>query len=221
MSQEQGIVGRIVGSMIRRSVRLRFHTVYYRTDGPTLVPPTILYANHHGWMDGYLLFHLVSKLGLKCLDWIEEFDAFPLFAKVGGMRFSKGDITARAKTVRRTIRLMQEDQASLIIFPEGTMHRPPSVLPFGRAMEVVAKNVKGVSLSPVAMRYQLSMHERPEAWIWVGEAHRFISSEDCHQRLVRQLERLDRAIEANDTFEKLVAGTADVNERWDMRRIRK
>ena len=107
MSQEKGIVGRFVGSMIRRSVRNRFHTVYYRTEGPSLTSPTILYANHNGWMDGYLLFHLVSKVGLRCLDWIEEFDAFPLFAAVGGMRFSNGNIGARAMTVRKTIRLMK------------------------------------------------------------------------------------------------------------------
>ncbi len=221
MSQEKGIVGRFVGSMIRRSVRNRFHTVYYRTEGPSLTSPTILYANHNGWMDGYLLFHLVSKIGLRCLDWIEEFDAFPLFAAVGGMRFSKGNIGARAMTVRKTIRLMKEDGYSLILFPEGVMHRPPSILKFGKAIEVVAKHVPGVQLAPVAIRYQLSMHERPEAWIWVGKPDSFKSIDHCEDQLASQLACLDKAIETNAPFETLVEGTKDVNERWDMRRIPK
>ena len=219
MSQENGWLGRAVGSMIRRSVRRRFRNVYWQTDNAALTPPIVFYANHHGWMDGYLMFHLVAKLGLECVDWIEEFDSFPLFASVGGMRFTKGDLFARAKTIRRTILRMRDESRSLVIFPEQTLHRPPDIFPFGRAMEVIASKVPNVKFVPVAIRYVIAMHERPEAWIWVGKAHEFDSLDICGDRLRAQLTTLNEAIGESNTFDVLAGGTPDVNERFDMRRV--
>lgn len=220
MSQENGLVGRMVGGMIRRSVRKRFHTVYWRSDAGQIEPPAILYANHHGWMDGYLMFHLIERLGLECVDWIEEFDAFPLFAKIGGIRFAKGDPMGRAKAIRQTIRLMREGR-SLVLFPEGVLHRPPGIRAFGRALEVVAENVPGVTLVPVAIHTELSMHERPEAWLSLGEPHRFESLRSSAMRLGEQLDELRCLVSKGREFEVLAKGTPDVNERWDMRRMDK
>lgn len=219
MSQEQGLMGRFVGGMIRRSVHSRFHTVYWSAPSTPLPAPAILYANHHGWMDGYLMFHLVSRLGLACVDWIEEFDAFPLFRRVGGMRFAKGDISGRAATIRRTISLMREGK-SLVLFPEGVLHRPPALRQFGRAIELIANKVPGVTLAPIAIHTELSMHERPEAWLSIGEPHRFESLRCCEMRLGEQLDLLRCQVSRGKEFEVLAQGTPDVNERWDMRRIR-
>jgi len=213
--QEQGIVGRLVGGMIRRSVRHRFHTVYWQPPKASLTGPVILYANHHGWMDGYLMFHVVTALELESVDWIQEFDSFPLFSRIGGLRFAAGDVSGRAATIRRTIRLMNDDRKSLVIFPEGTLHRPPELLPFGRAMESVARRVPGVRLVPVAIRTELSMHERPEAWIALGEHHAFDSLEDCRGRLESQMELVTSSEKICD-FVPLVRGRLDVNERMNI-----
>ncbi|MDR3692727.1 MAG: 1-acyl-sn-glycerol-3-phosphate acyltransferase [Fimbriimonas sp.] len=219
MSQQSGVLGFLVGGMIRRSVRTRFRRVYWRKREQLLTSPTILYANHHGWMDGYLMFHLVMRLGLNCVDWIEEFDTFPLFAMVGGLRFSKGDILGRASTIRKTIRLMNDHGRSLVIFPEQQLHRPPDLLPFGRVLETMARHVPGVELVPVAIRYELSIHERPEAWISTGSKHSFGGLLDCQDRLTRQLVDLRAEIARDEPFDVLADGTPDVNERWNMRRL--
>lgn len=213
--QEKGLAGRLVGAMVRRSVRQRFHSVYFSLPESRPKAPCILYANHHGWMDGYLMFHLAQELGTDCVDWIEEFDAFPLFASVGGIRFAKGDASGRASAVRQTIRLMKTEAKSLVIFPEGALHRPPELLPFGRALEVVARAVPHALLHPVAIRYELSMHERPEAWIVVGESHDFISLEDCRTRVTDQLDQWS----TENQFSLMVCGRKDVNERMSMKRI--
>ena len=139
MSQEQGLVGKLVGTMIRRSVRARFHSVYWNQI-PRPNAPALFYANHHGWMDGYLMFHLISELRVRCLDWIEEFDSFPLFGRIGGMKFDRTDTQSRALTIRKTIREMNAG-ASLVIFPEGVLHRPPDLLPFGRSLKLIADKV--------------------------------------------------------------------------------
>lgn len=208
MSQESGLVGRMVGAMIRRSVKSRFHTVYWNPIEPP-EPPVVFYANHHGWMDGYVMFHLVTRLKVRCVDWIEEFDAFPLFSRVGGLRLAKGDTLGRAVVIRQTIRQMREG-ASLVIFPEGELHRPQEVLPLLPGLQTIARRVEGVRFLPVALRYELSLHERPEAWVSVGECHSFCSLEDCRERLVRQLDTSRMQPPGN----VLVQGTQDVNERF-------
>lgn len=215
MTQERGVLGHLVGGMIRRSVRARFHTVYWTPIEPPK-SPVVFYANHHGWMDGYLMYHLVTRLGVPCVDWIEEFDAFPLFARVGGVRFAKGDTLGRATAIRQTIRQMNAG-ASLVIFPEGKLHRPPEVLPLARGLEVIARKVDEARFIPVSIRYEMSMHERPEAWMVLGDAHEFDSLEACRERLGSQLRDACDPTRAVGPFDVLVAGTRDVNERFGRR----
>ncbi len=180
---------------------------------PLPEPPGILYANHHGWMDGYLMFHLVERMGLRCVDWIEEFDQFPLFRWVGGIRFAKGEPLARASAIRRTISLMRDGSQSLVIFPEGVLHRPPGVLPFGRAIDLVARKT-GAWAMPVAIRYEMSVHERPEAFLSVGLAEPWLGLQEAQKKLEEQLSTLHQLQGEHDRFEQLVSGTRDVNERW-------
>ncbi|MCC7434462.1 MAG: 1-acyl-sn-glycerol-3-phosphate acyltransferase [Methanoregulaceae archaeon] len=219
MNQEQGAVGRAVGAMIRRSVRRRYRNVYWRTAQPSIPSPAVLYANHHGWMDGYLMFHLALKLDLVCIDWIEEFDTFPLFRFVGGIRYPKGDVAGRVAAVRQTIQELQSGK-SLVIFPEGVMHRPPAVLPLGKALTTIARHVPNATLAPVAIFHEMSLHERPEAWLAVGPPHRFESLDACRDRLIDELDRLKNDVHAGVHFDLLAAGTPSVNERMSLKRFR-
>lgn len=196
--------------MIRSSVRKRFHTVWWNAPTYQLTPPVILYANHHGWMDGYLMYVLVKRLGLVSLDWIQEFDAFPLFRFVGGLRFAAGDVAGRATTIRHTIRELNKGR-SLVIFPEGELHRPPGLLPFGRAVQTVARKVQSVTMLPVAIRYEFAMHERPEACLVLGNPHAWKSLAHCENALSELLQRTKMEGEV------LFQGTRDINERMDMR----
>lgn len=216
--QETGVLGRMVGSMIRRSVRARFRGIFWQ---PPQLPehrPLIFAANHHSWFDGYVMFHAVTRLGVPCLDWIEEFDAFPLFARVGGMPYPVGDPTARATTVRQTIRLMKTANRSLVLFAEGVLHEPPEVFPFGRALEVVARKT-GALVIPTALRYTFSMHERPEAWVRFGEPIAADTDSLADRARSSVVSLLDQPVD-REQFELLARGTLDVNERWGMNRKR-
>jgi 1-acyl-sn-glycerol-3-phosphate acyltransferase len=219
-SQDEGPIGRLVGAMIRRSVRTRFHGLHWIPPAASLNAPVIFACNHHGWHDGYVMYHVVTRLKLRSLNWIQELDAFPPFAKVGGMPYPAGDVARRAATVRRTIRLMKEEKRSLVLFVEGELHYPPDLLPLGRSLDVVASKVPGVTVVPTAIRYEMSMHERPEAFVAFGGP--VSAGEDLMVRARDALEStLDvlttRIREDRDSFELLASGTPDVNERWDMR----
>jgi 1-acyl-sn-glycerol-3-phosphate acyltransferase len=207
--------------MIRRSVRQRFHSVLLYREIPAIYTPAVLYANHHGWHDGYLAFHLLQRLKIEAVDWIQEFDAFPLFRFVGGMPFPLDDAARRITTIRRTLRLMRETKRSLLIFAEGTLHRAPEILPLGRALQVVGERVPNAVFVPLAIVYEMSLHERPQAYLSLGEPSKFTDLEDLRRSLERELETLKVQIREGANFEVLVRGTADVNERWDMRRLKR
>jgi len=222
-TQAQGFLGRQVEGMIRRSLRSRFHSV--RWEPPTNLPagPRIYVPNHHGWHDGYVMYAALTKLNHgRFYDWIQEYKAFPLFGRVGGMNFPPDDANERAKTIRQTIRLLREGDASLLLFAEQHLHRPPELREFGRTLELIARQVPSASIIPVAIRYELCYHERPEAYVCFGPAVE--PGPDVSRRTrnaVRgQMDRLRTIIEYEpERLETLVAGTKDVNERLDIRRF--
>jgi 1-acyl-sn-glycerol-3-phosphate acyltransferase len=220
MGQEEGAIGRLVGAMIRRTVKARFRNVYWTEPSFPLVPPVVFVPNHHGWHDGYLMFHLVSRLKIPSLDWIAEYGAFPLFRFVGGLPFPADDALVRAATLRRTVRMMREQGRSLVLFAEGALHRPPELLPLGKALQAVAGQVPAASVVPVAILYDMSLHERPEAFLRIG---RPVAAgpglpERTREAIASELEGLRAEVAAGKTFEILAPGTPDVNERWAMRR---
>jgi 1-acyl-sn-glycerol-3-phosphate acyltransferase len=156
------------------------------------------------------MYLAARALGRPVHMWIQEYDAFPLFGKAGGLPFPLDDAGRRAATIRKTLRALRLGTRTLILFPEGVLHRPSDLLPFGEGLELLRRNVQGLAVVPAAIRYELSMHERPECWIEFGEAG---------EELEDLVERLGRRVGAGEEFELLHSGTKDVNERWDMRRL--
>ncbi|MER3496643.1 MAG: hypothetical protein C4320_07650 [Armatimonadota bacterium] len=166
--QERAPLGRLVTGMILRTLRARFHHLEVGGATEELPDQVIFVANHNGWHDGYVMFALARYFGRPVLDWIAEFEAFPPFALVGGMPFPENDAAVRATTIRKTIRIMRAERRSLILFAEGALHPGPELLPFGGAVDLIARQVPGVRVIPVAIRYDLVFHERPVASISVG-----------------------------------------------------
>ncbi|HMS54440.1 MAG TPA: hypothetical protein PKA27_03490 [Fimbriimonadaceae bacterium] len=209
--------------MIRRAVRKNFKAVYWEPPLQTLAHPTILFANHHGWYDGYLMYHVAHALNLRCLDWIEEFDTFPLFRYVGGLPYPKDDASRRAATIRQTVRSLEGGSRSLVIFPDQPLHYPPEIGPMARSLEFLARKVPAARLVPVAINYEFAMHERAEAFIRIGSpiAHSTTLLTDCRNHLVDLLEETRRLVRVGHDFQLLVRGTDSINERWDMRRIKR
>jgi 1-acyl-sn-glycerol-3-phosphate acyltransferase len=211
----------MVDGMIRRSVRRAFRRVAWIPPASPLPAPTILVPNHHGWHDGYLMYLAAQALNLRIVDWIAEYDAFPLFGRVGGMPFPPNDPGRRATTIRQTIRMMKSDGRNLMLFAEAELHRPPELLPFGKALELVVRQVPNATVIPVAIRYEMGLHERPEVFLTFGGAVEHGPNLAHRTRLeVRAL--LDRCSVLvrfePEKFADFHPGTKDVNERMDMRR---
>ena len=221
MGQIEGVIGHLVDRMIRRSVRTRFRKVYW-IPPEEVHTPTIFVPNHHGWYDGYLMYHALTALNAPFKDWITEFDAFPLFGKVGGMPFPANDPSRRIATIKKSVRLMKQENLNLLLFAEQHLHRGPQVLPLGGALELIVRKVPNCRVVPVAIRYDMSMHERPEAFLKFGSA--LPDAEDILRKtrlaILNEMDQLEAKLRIQpEAFQVLVTGTLDVNERWDMRRV--
>lgn len=215
------IAGQVEG-MIRRNVRRSFYGV--NGLGKERIPegPCIFVPNHHGWHDGYVMYLVMRQLNKPVLDWIAEYDAFPLFGLIGGMPFPAHDAVRRAQTIRQTIRRMRTEGRSLMLFAESELHRPPELREFGRALEVVAKGVPEAAVIPVAIRYEASLHERPEVFVSLGQPME--PGPDLSRRTRLAVQRLldtqrMQILHQPDAFTEWHRGTRDVNERLDLRRF--
>ena len=217
MTQEQGIIGKIVGGMIHRSVKARFRNVYWSPPEANLSGPIIWSVNHHGWYDGYLMFQATQALGIPSLDWIQEFDSFPLFKYVGGMPFGADQPNIRAATIRKTIRLMKQEKRSLMLFAEGILHEAPEIMELGKSLATLIKHVPDATVIPVAIVYKMGLHERPEAYMSFGSpvepSQNNLTLEQIRARMQDELAQLMCRIEQGEVFQVLVKGTGDVNER--------
>jgi 1-acyl-sn-glycerol-3-phosphate acyltransferase len=171
------------------------------------------------------MFLAVSRLQIRSLDWIAEFDAFPLFRKVGGLPFPPSDPARRTATIRETLRLMREEGRSLIVFADGTLRRPGEPWEVGRAVELTAGCRPGVLVVPVSIVYDISIHQRPEAFLAFGvpidpDQHRG-KGELCREakrRILALTEESHGSLGQESRWEVLQNCLLDVNERFDMRK---
>ncbi|MEM6783490.1 MAG: 1-acyl-sn-glycerol-3-phosphate acyltransferase [Bacteroidota bacterium] len=170
-------VRRAVAGLIRSSLRSSFRSVHWVGAWPTLPAgtPVVLYANHHSFFDGYLLWWLTTQhLGRPPLVWMREHDRIPLFGPLGTLAFPDDDPRRRAQTLRETAHRMRAvPETTLLLFPEGAQ-RPPDagVGPFETAdLARIARLLPDAAWWPVALRLTWWDADRPVALLTGGATH--------------------------------------------------
>ena len=128
----------LVRRLMTQALRRAFRRVAWVGAAPALAAgrPTVLYANHHNFYDGYLLWLVAHRmLGRPTLTWMADWDRFPFFGAVGALPFPPDDARRRAATLRETARrFRQSPETVLVYFPEGRLHRAEEgLLPFDTA----------------------------------------------------------------------------------------
>lgn len=118
----------LVSTLMLHQLRNTFRRVCWVGARPDLPPdrPVVIYANHHHFLDGHLLWLLIDHmLHRPGTTWMAEWDRFPFFAALGAQPFPPDAPARRGATVRRTARRFQDEPRTVLAyFPEGTLHAP-------------------------------------------------------------------------------------------------
>ncbi len=198
MKVDERISRWLVDRLMRRALQRGFRRVCWVGDLPSLAPgvPIILFANHHSFYDGYLIWLVVSDLLKRPpLLWMEDWDRFPFFAAVGALPFPPNDPERRAVTIRRTLhRLREAPETVLVYFPEGRLHSPEEGLAtfapqvFARLDRLLPEK----QWWPVALHVTWRGDALPTAFLTAGELQPSVDGEEW-QRLETLLRSLHSA----------------------------
>jgi hypothetical protein len=215
----------LVERMILRDLRTTFRRVVWVGAPPAaLVPPAgaplAIYANHHYFHDGYLLWLLVRHhLRRRLVIWMRDWERAPLFAPIGALPFPEDDRAARLATVRETSRRLRGEAGTIFLYyPEGDLRPPDSGIgPFEteRFARLARIFPDDVAWWPVAMHVTWWGEDRPTAVLAAGNVHRTPDGQE-QDRLEALLARA-RGVRPGDDHLVLLDGRRSAQERWNLR----
>ena len=220
----------IYRTLVRPSLRRAFHRVAisapHGEDWSTL--PTIFYANHVSWWDGYMAFFLTDeRWHVEGYLMMEEpqLRRYRFFQRCGCFSVDRHDPREGMRSVAYAAQLLQDRPGRVMwIFPQGEIvpnDRRPLVTYAGAAH--VARRAAPVRCVPVALRFEFFGEQRPEALIRLGPPHIVdnASAKTLHaemdRRLLHEVDglRADVLSGAAASYQTALAGRSSINVLWD------
>jgi 1-acyl-sn-glycerol-3-phosphate acyltransferase len=130
--------------------------------------PRIVASNHASYLDAFVLTALLPpKFAFVVKRELESsFIARVLLRRLGALFVERFDVSQGAAETRKALDAVQAGE-SLIIFPEGTFHRYPGLLPFRMGAFAVAVD-GGVPVVPVTIRGTRSILRGDERFVRRG-----------------------------------------------------
>lgn len=183
--------------------------------------PVILYANHHHFYDGHLLWYLIHTcLQRPATIWMNEWEHYPFFAAVGAQPFPTDDASRRAATIRRTARRFRErPRTVLAYFPEADLHAPAaSIQPFpAGAINRLGRLYPAATWWPIAIDVTSWGDKYPTVCLQPGTPHKAPDGAE-RDRLVHLWHTLRKtAPESPHTI--LLDGRKSPTDIWDFSRL--
>jgi 1-acyl-sn-glycerol-3-phosphate acyltransferase len=220
----------IYRALTRPALRRTFHRIAVGGDepGPSSLP-TLLYANHPSWWDGYMAFFLSDERWRReAYLMMEEpqLARYSFFRYCGVFGVDRHDPREGMRSIIYAADLLGRRPGRLLwIFPQGEI-TPNDRRPLGlfRGAAHIAKRAAPVRCVPVALRFEFVMEQRPEALIRFGPAHTVkpdVDAKALHSemeaRLTAEVDHLrDDVIEGRTAqYVTALEGRDSVNVRWD------
>jgi chlorobactene lauroyltransferase len=221
--------------------RKRFHAVRLsggeRLSGWDPAIPTIAYANHSNWWDGFMGFlitHRALQGQFRVMMEERHLARYRFFSRIGAFGIDRENAREGLKSLSHALALLQAERAIVWIFPQGVL-RPNDVRPLdfysgASRLALRALETRGaVRLLPVAMRYEFLQEDRPEALISIGASTILDTPTKVRdltwrmeQEVTTLLDALCRQV-ANEELEgylPLLEGGMSLNKRLDALKVR-
>lgn len=218
----------------RWSLWSSFDSVWLQTIGPLPDPrngPLILYLNHSGWWDGYLMYviHRIvlgGRFDSHLLMEEKQLRAYRFFTWSGAFSIDRRDPEDSRKSQHYAANLLRSRRnRALFMFPQGKIvpnDQRPLVLYPGIARIVALAG--SVQLCPVALRYEFLGQQWPHAFIRIGPPHRIAAPSDVDTTMRDLTTRLTGAVDGlrddvvngrMDRFRPLLRGRRGIDKTFD------
>jgi chlorobactene lauroyltransferase len=191
--------------------------------------PIICYGNHSCWWDGlieYFLAYKVVDADVFLMMEEKQLQRYRFFRRVGAFSVDRSSPRDALRSVRYAARLFDRPNRILWIYPQGGM-MPNDTRPlhFHRgAATIAALAGKPVQCVPVVHRYEFLLHQRPDAFVLIGEPITAQPPVD-NRRLTEELQstatslldklRMDISCDTLDEYRTILQGAISTNERYD------
>jgi chlorobactene lauroyltransferase len=143
--------------------------------------PTIYYANHRNWWDGftaYFFTNMILKLDDYLMMDIDQLKKYRMFKYVGVFSVDRSNPREAVNSIDYAASLLKDPNRCLWIFPEGKIHvQDHEPITFFSGITKIAEKTGKVNLQPAAFRYEFIGEQRPEIFISLGKGDIFKSSE--------------------------------------------
>lgn len=201
----------------RLSLWRSFDRVWLQTIGPLPDPRNgslLLYLNHSGWWDGYLMY-VIDRVVLRgrfdsyLLMEEKQLRAFRFFTWSGAFSINRHNADDAQRSQQYAANLLRERPGrSLFIFPQGRIvpndQRPLKLFP---GITRIIAQAGPIQLCPVALRYEFLGQQWPHAFIRIGPTHQLSNPDDQAATLAELTTRLTDAVDA--LRDDVVAGQMD------------
>lgn len=163
---------RLFAAYAARLLRSHFASVRVRGTLPGGDAPLLVAAQHVGWWDPIVLFHL-SRRRFGGTHYVMQEEArlreFTFFRRLGAFGVDLSEPARALPSVRYALARLRAPGARLWVFPQGEL-RPADARPIRcrAGAEWLAARARA-RVVPVALRYEFLAAQRPEAFVSIGE----------------------------------------------------
>lgn len=181
---------RLFISLFRWYTRLlfqrRFKRIWLKQEyDPCPECKTLYFLNHHSWWDGLIPFLLNEfRFNQRARALMEEkqMRQYPFFRKIGAFSIDRDNRRSAITSLRYAVQSFQRPQASLFLYPEGTITPVGSMMNFEGGLAWLYQKLPDVDFVPVAIHLHTIRHDKPELNLHVGRPVRLdtgLSNEAC------------------------------------------
>lgn len=156
------------------SLKRRFKQVWVKQDYvPKPESRTVYFLNHNSWWDGliplYLNRHFLQQ-NARALMEDKQMRQYSFFSKIGAFSINLEDPRSSLISLRYALESMERDQASLFVYPEGTITPPAGTIPkFKDGLAWLYTKTTQVDYVPITIYSHSMRSSKPELYLAIGD----------------------------------------------------
>lgn len=180
-------------------LKWRFQTVWLKQEyEPCSQCKTVYYLNHHSWWDGLIPLMLNEyrfRQQARAIMEDKQMKTYSLFQKIGAFSINRDDPRKAISSLRYAVQSFERDNASLFIYPEGTITPTGSAMNFEGGLAWLHDKLDNVDFVPIGIYMHTIRHSKPELHLHVGRPVRLKDSLPKEEKTVRFENVLDQMLE--------------------------